>query len=328
MLARQPRAAIEGVAGSGKTILAMGQAERFARQGKKTLFLCYNRPLADWLDQQLPAKFCGTVTVETFHSLCANFCKLAKIPFSGSMNDDDFWSFTAPDLLEKACQTLGPEHKFEAIVVDEGQDFRDLWWMALEKVQRTADPAFPLFVFYDPKQNIFISQPTLPSNLAGPFMLPTNCRNTRQIAAMCGQIIRETIEVHEEAPEGAAPKIVTAASSADVVRRTRDQVQDWCLRERGNLAWSKVAVLTPTDPGKEWPTSFGNIPLTDNFDQWRSGKGVLLSTCRRFKGLEADALVLAGITKPDTRKYFSSADYYVAASRAKHLLTVIATETL
>jgi hypothetical protein len=86
------------------------------------------------------------------------------------------------------------------------------------------------------------------------------------------------------------------------------------------------AVLTPTDPGKEWPTSFGNIPLTDNFDHWRAGKGVLLSTCRRFKGLEADALVLAGIPKPDTKKYFSNADYYVAASRGKHLLTVIATE--
>lgn len=326
MLAKQPRAAIEGVAGSGKTILAMAQAQRFARQGKRTLLLCFNRPLADWLDQQLPEKFRGSIVVHTFHSLCAGFCKLAKMPFNGPMNDDDFWSFTAPDLLEKACQTLGPEHKFDAIVVDEGQDFRDLWWMALEKVQRTADAAFPLYVFYDPKQNIYISQPTLPSNLAGPFLLPTNCRNTRLIACMCGEIIHETIEVHEEAPNGSAPKIVVAVSDADVVKRAREQVQEWCLRERGNLAWNKVAILTPTDHGNEWPTSFGNIRLTENFDPWRAGKGVLLSTCRRFKGLEADALVLAGIPKPDTKKYFSNADYYVAASRGKHLLTVIATE--
>ena len=326
MLAKQPRAAIEGVAGSGKTILAMAQAQRFARQGKKTLLLCFNRPLADWLAQQLPEKFRDSIVVQTFHSLCAGFCKLAKIPFNGSMSDHDFWSFTAPDLLEKSCQTLGPEHKFEAIVVDEGQDFRDLWWMALEKVQRSADLAFPLYVFYDPKQNIYISQPTLPSNLAGPFVLPTNCRNTRLIARMCGKIIHETIDVHEEAPNGSAPKVVVAVSDADVVKRARDQVQEWCLRERGNLAWNKVAILTPTDPGKQWPTSFGNTPLTDNLDHWRAGKGVLLLTCRRFKGLEADALVLAGIPKPDTKKYFSNADYYVAASRGKHLLTVIATE--
>ncbi len=327
MLAKQPRAAIEGVAGSGKTILAMAQAQRFARQGKRTLFLCYNRPLADWLDQQLPAKFRHSVIVHTFHSLCAGFCKLAKIPFNGAMSDDDFWSFTAPDLLEKACQALGPEDKFDAVVVDEGQDFHDLWWMALEKVQRTADPSFPLYVFYDPKQNIFISQPTLPSNLAGPFVLPTNCRNTRLIARMCGEIIHETIDVHDDAPDGTAPKIVAATSDADVVKRTREQILDWCMRERGGLAWNKAAVLTPTEPGKEWPANFGIIALTDSFDQWRAGKGVLLSTCRRFKGLEADALVLAGIPRPDTKKHFSNADYYVAASRGKHLLTVIATES-
>ena len=328
MLVKQPRAAIEGVAGSGKTILAMGQAQRFARQGNRTLLLCYNRPLADWLDMQLPAKFRDLVIVHTFHSLCAGFCKLAKMPFNFSPNDDEFWSFTAPDLLETACQTLGPENKFEAIVVDEGQDFQDLWWMALEKVQRTADASFPFFVFYDPKQNIFISQPTLPSNLAGPFVLPTNCRNTRLIARLCGEIIHETIDVHEDAPDGSAPRILRAVSDADVVKRTREQVLDWCMRERGALAWSKVAVLTPSEHGKEWPTSFGTIPLTDNFDRWRAGKGVLLSTCRRFKGLEADALVLAGIPKPNTKKYFTNADYYVAASRAKHLLTVVATEVL
>ncbi len=328
MLAKQPRAAIEGVAGSGKTILAMAQAQRFARQGKKTLLLCFNRPLADWLDQQLPAKFRELVTIDTFHRLCSTYCKQASIPFNGAMGDAEFWSYTAPDLLMNACQSLGPEHKFEAIVVDEGQDFQDLWWMALEKVQRTADPTFPLYVFYDPKQNIYISQPTLPSNLAGPFVLPTNCRNTRLIARMCGEIIHETIDVHEEAPNGSAPKVVVAVSDADVVKRAREQVQEWCLRDRGNLSWSKVAILTTTDPGKEWPANFGNIPLTDNFDHWRAGKGVLLSTCRRFKGLEADALILAGIPKPDTKKYFSNADYYVAASRGKHLLTVIATEAL
>ena len=90
ILVKQPRAAIEGVAGSGKTILALGQAQRFARQGKRTLFLCYNRPLADWLAQQLPTKFHDSVTIETFHGLCSVFCKAARLPFNGSAGDDDF----------------------------------------------------------------------------------------------------------------------------------------------------------------------------------------------------------------------------------------------
>lgn len=68
-----------------------------------------------------------------------------------------------------------------------------------------------------------------------------------------------------------------------------------------------------------------DLTFTENLDPRRAGRGVLLSTCR-YKGLEADAQILAGIPNPDTKKYFSNADYYVAASRGKHLLTVITTE--
>ncbi len=52
---------------------------------------------------------------------------------------------------------------------------------------------------------------------------------------------------------------------------------------------------------------------------------VLLATHRRFKGLEADALVLAGIPEPGSSKYYSKADHYVASSRAKHVLAVVRT---
>jgi DNA helicase IV len=154
-------------------------------------------------------------------------------------------------------------------------------------------------------------------------VLPTNCRNTRRIARACGEIIEAAIDVHEDAPEGDAPLYAVASGEADVVRRAEKQIQDWCLKKRGGLAWDRVAVLTPLEPGKEWPEKFGNIPLTRHFERWREGKGVLLSTHRRFKGLEADALILAGVSKPGVKDYFSRADYYVACSRAKHLLSVI-----
>jgi superfamily I DNA and RNA helicase len=47
------KAAIRGVAGSGKTILALAKAQDTARRGLRTLFLCYNRPLKDWLVQAI-----------------------------------------------------------------------------------------------------------------------------------------------------------------------------------------------------------------------------------------------------------------------------------
>ena len=51
------RCLIEGVAGSGKTLLAVQQIERFAKEGKRTLFVCFNKALCHWvrdhIDQSL-----------------------------------------------------------------------------------------------------------------------------------------------------------------------------------------------------------------------------------------------------------------------------------
>jgi len=45
-LAAHNRAAIEGAAGTGKTVLAMEKARRLATTGRRVLLLCFNSPLA------------------------------------------------------------------------------------------------------------------------------------------------------------------------------------------------------------------------------------------------------------------------------------------
>lgn len=45
--------AIEGVAGSGKTMLAKALVQRFADQGRQTLFVCFNKVLAEWLESSM-----------------------------------------------------------------------------------------------------------------------------------------------------------------------------------------------------------------------------------------------------------------------------------
>ena len=46
---RGRRLRVEGVAGSGKTMLALERARRFAWEEGPTLLLCYSRPLGDRL---------------------------------------------------------------------------------------------------------------------------------------------------------------------------------------------------------------------------------------------------------------------------------------
>ncbi|MCX5971822.1 MAG: hypothetical protein NTV14_10045 [Coprothermobacterota bacterium] len=87
---------------------------------------------------------------------------------------------------------------------------------------------------------------------------------------------------------------------------------------------SQVAVLTPGSSEQEWPQDFQTVPATRNFNQWRKNKGVLLSSCSRFKSLEADAIVVLETPFPDSGR--ENVNRYVARSRAKHLLTVIQVE--
>ncbi len=82
------------------------------------------------------------------------FCRKAHVAFRPPWNDGgEFWKSTATELLIGAID-LVPD-RFDAVVVDEGQDFYADWWMALEMINRQGDKG-PFYIFYDPAQNLFV----------------------------------------------------------------------------------------------------------------------------------------------------------------------------
>ena len=322
-----PKAAIRGIAGSGKTILALAKVQALVKQKTRSLLLCYNSQLKDWLIQAMPETSADLITVDTYHGIVENLCKKANIPFaptSGGGKDDEFWTYDAPELLEEACNLLGPEEKFEAIVVDEGQDFHDLWWDSLECLFQDAENKKAYYVFFDPKQNLFIEQPSLPLELGQPFTLTVNCRNTARIAEHCADLINEPSQIKEGAPQGDNPEIITAPNLDQAFREVAKKVRSWCPSTAGGLKNSQVAVLAPGQTEAKWPKDFQTVPATRNFNAWRRNEGVLITSWRRFKGLEADAIVI--VETPERKDSIS--DQYVARSRAKHILTVVQVQSL
>ena len=79
MLRTQKRLLIDGVAGSGKTLLAVMLAKEHAMQGKKVLFTCYNQNLAHHLSNVLEGY--PQLTVKPFHELAKSLCKSAGIRY-------------------------------------------------------------------------------------------------------------------------------------------------------------------------------------------------------------------------------------------------------
>jgi ATP-dependent exoDNAse (exonuclease V) alpha subunit len=68
--------------------------------------------------------------------------------------------------------------------------------------------------------------------------------------------------------------------------------------------------------------SIDGIPLIDDASLWRQGKGVLCSTARSFKGLEADVVIVCDFS--GLSSLFTVSDLYVALTRARSHLIIVA----
>ncbi|MEQ9568114.1 MAG: NERD domain-containing protein, partial [Pseudomonadales bacterium] len=321
-LGQKERACIEGVAGSGKTMLAQAQAEKFADAGKSTLLVCYNKTLAKWIGDSVPEQYRDLITVKHFHGLCADWVRKAGMSFSPpSSGADNFWRDEAADQLMDAIDMVS--EKFDAVIVDEGQDFYPNWWVPLEMINSRGDEG-AMYVFYDPRQNLYLEQRGSLPALGEPYNLPTNCRNTRSIAEKCSTILGIDILTRDDAPQGLEPTILTLELDYDVKKRVERYVSDWV--KDGRLKPSQVAILSPSVKQRSAFKGVGSVRgvmITEDIDKWRDDKGILFSTVKSFKGLEADAVILIDLPVEGNSTYFKASDYYVACSRAKHLLVVI-----
>jgi hypothetical protein len=149
------RAEVVGPAGSGKSMIAVEKARRFAAEGYRTLLVCFNQRLASELDRELrgtPAS--GGLLVTTFHRLGERLASQAGVlPARPSPIPQDWWDSMLPKALEAAMDAL-PDERFHAIVVDEGQDFDRGWLDTLDLLLETPG-VDQLWVFHDPGQALY-----------------------------------------------------------------------------------------------------------------------------------------------------------------------------
>lgn len=154
--------------------------------------------------------------------------------------------------------------------------------------------------------------------------LPTNCRNTRAVASTCGEIISTEIKTHPESPPGTPTQFHVDADDKKRTRIIAEQLKDLLYNE--GLDPSQIAILSPKRQQNTCLAGFnkiGQLAIDDDPKRWRDNKSVLMTTIRAFKGLEADVVILLLDGPPKPSGVFTTADYYVAASRAKHVLHVV-----
>ena len=313
-LQANPRVRVEGPAGSGKTMLATDQACRFAREGKKTLFLCYNKALATYLQMNIQEP---GLTIRHFHGLCRDLCKEAGVPFKVPLERKDeapFWREVAWDLLSRAREQLG--RTFDAIVVDEAQDFHSDWWLSIEELGGGDNVS--LYIFFDRLQNVFDAPLGFPKTRTL-CSLPANCRNTKRIARAVGRTVERDIPTWEFSPEGVDVSVRRYTTQQECQKVYHEEMQR--LLGLGRLKPQQIAILSPHRANPDLLSS-SRYHITQDLSEWRAGQGIYLSTVRTFKGLEADVVILLDTSGLQGGK-LETHDLYVATSRAKHYLLLI-----
>ena len=310
-LRHQRRALVTGVAGTGKTVLAMARAKELAAGGFRTLLVCFNHPLG----QRLKVAMSGNelITAGSFHSVCKEMCeKYAELP-PGPI-DSKWWNEDLPAMFVEAVHD--GNHKYDAIVVDEAQDFLDDWWSYLELAFRdTGNEVF--CVFADSNQNIYRPGWTPPID-GDPFELEINCRNTVEIASRTNALLdyeRETLGVH-----GLSPIFKEASTHRQIEKLLLSSAMKLLSEDR--LDPKQIAILTSSRDEVERLRISGldGLRLSD-----LHGDSILIETIYRFKGLEADAviLILHDDVLGDARKLA-----YVGMSRARVILQVIGSHSI
>jgi hypothetical protein len=313
-LGRRRRAAISGCAGSGKTTLAYEKARRLAGQGFNVLLTCFNVALAEFLgsDEEKPQN----LHVANFHRLADELVGQAELPMGPYTSE--YFDQILPERLMEAVDILGPQ--FDAIIVDEGQDFQDNWWFPLQCLLHDPDRGI-FYVFFDDNQNIYHAAEKIPLELA-PFPLTRNCRNTQHIHQQVMQFYRSDVMPVAIGPQGRPVEVHTYANSPELKRLLRQVLHRLVVKE-GVPAWD-IVLLTPKSRQRSqlWGLGpLGNFRLTE---QWTDAGGeIYCTTVHKFKGLESPVVILAEID--GERAWNLDSILYVGCSRAcSHLVLLVA----
>jgi hypothetical protein len=330
MMERNPRLRVTGGPGSGKTLLAFETCRRElkGRPDSRIGLMCFNRHLGSFLADVSKAEGVPGVDAGSFYSHCDRLIGNAGDQTS---TDPAYYRQRVTDALS-AARSLPEERKFDLLVIDEGQDFRDDGdklalmdallkgglskgrWRWFEDIDQILSPEAP-----NPPSGSHLE--ALRALEAGAeAMMVHNWRNTDQIGRAVAKVIGRTdIEtsgipgpavVSAPYPPGRELELLDLVLAKHVLpKHLPKDIVVLSMRGAGKESYAGAAGLAglkavPFDPAK--PYEEGTIRT---------------STVFKFKGMESHVIVLTDLDKLESPRDRRRA--YVGMSRAKYALYVL-----
>jgi hypothetical protein len=311
---------VQGTAGSGKTQLALKELKRAKSNNQTSMYLCFNRPLADAMKLVAPEPN----NCMTFHELASLLSKQKghEVDFEKNNAFQNLENFLLKNITDLVSQ-------LDVLVVDEGQDFERQWGESLVTMVKEGGRIIWL---EDPSQDLYKRWDT---NWTGWVKLtsPINYRSPQRLVNLMNalQLTSDPLE-SGNGFAGMIPEIYTYEVGS-VNEATECAVLD-LLKE--GYAPESIAVLSFRGMANSALLSGDVKTLADlkikkfvGYDSkgsaiWSDGQ-LFVDTLFRFKGQCADAVILTEIDfdewTDDIKKRL-----FVGLSRARLMASMVVTE--
>lgn len=253
---------IHGVAGSGKTLILGYRAEHLAKVCQRPiLILCYNKTLAAKLGNVIEAKGLGhKVVVASFHAWCVRQLDAYHVPKPQRQADPNlFFDECVERVIRGVERGLIPAAQYDAVMIDEGHDFRPEWLKLV--VQMVHPDSNSLLLLYDDAQSIYGGPKRLRFSFSSvgvqakgrTTVLKLNYRNTAEILAVAKAFAAHLLDPadteEDQAPtvqpmsagrRGARPQLVKLPTIRDEARAVTQRLLD---AHKLGTPWKDMAVI-------------------------------------------------------------------------------------
>lgn len=350
---------ISGPSGSGKTLVLVHQANFLLKYNpgvRKILFLCYNATLVNYIrrllaNQATPLGANG-VEVMHFYELCE---RLTGEKLQHENQDADYYEIVLEEALSR---DTGDGQLYDAILVDEGQDFSDqMLRVVMGCLNKKTDF---LTIAMDEGQDIYApvrSWKELGINIKGrKRQLNIIYRNTREITAFAnrfrygGAVCTDNRELADQSSlfldphisNGPTPVLKKYDSFPAVFEGLAKEIRK--LVDEGKYPLSEIAIIyTSKKVSSQSADSLPALVATalDNqglLNKWLSedyrakrthditANSVTITTIHSAKGLDFACVYLVGLDSLEPNERWTEAQIkclcYVGMTRARYQLTI------
>lgn len=346
---------LRGVAGSGKTLVIAQRAANLASQGKKVLIITFNITLWHYIrDHVSRARYNFTwdmVEFNHFHGFCRNFLSENNIrwPLQEKRSQEELLSDVVPQVIIEAVkfQQNAKNRRYDAILIDEGQDFEQSYYEVLCQFLTDNDE---ILLVTDERQNVYERESSWIDTMKGTkfrgrwrelkkgYRLPSTIqKQANRFAELFLPEIGLTPNSNAEQMDIFEPHLIWRniyefESIKEIIWKT----VNW-LNKKNNVHPQDIVILVPSHrEGRELVELFRqeNMEVNHVFRDegrradhnkkafWMGDGRLKICTIHSFKGWEILNVIV--LTPEDNREDDKSADFllYIAITRARQNLIV------